>query len=163
MEKVIDLTQGRHAIIDSEDFEKVKKYKWHLMSNKAKTHFYARCNVYTKGKGKNIYLHRLIMNAEKGKLVDHKDGDGLNCKKSNLRISTQAQNQQNRKKFKSSTGYKNVVGKDRKTFRYTITVEGKRKYIGNFTKAVDAARAYDEHAKKLFGEFARLNFPENNV
>jgi hypothetical protein len=89
--KLIPLSQGYFAEIDDDDFEKINAHNWwvHIMRNK---YFYAEARI----NGKVISMHRFIMNCPKNKQIDHIDHDGLNNQKSNLRICTSRQNQQNK-------------------------------------------------------------------
>jgi hypothetical protein len=106
-------------------------------------------------------MHREILNAPAGVFVDHKDGDGLDNRKENLRIVTSAQNQQNRRKIsrKTTSKYKGVYfRRENKKYCALICCKGKRMHLGYFDNEIDAAKAYDQAAKKFFGEFARLNF-----
>ena len=110
-------------------------------------------------------MHRQIMKAPKGMVVDHIDGNGLNNRRSNLRICTPRQNQWNRcplKTRKQTSPFKGVqypTGKSRPYAR--IQYNGKTIHIGVFDSEVEAAQAYDRKAVELFGEFAYLNFPED--
>jgi hypothetical protein len=105
-------------------------------------------------------MHRVIMNAPSGMLVDHRDGNGLNNQKSNLRICNRKQNQQNRPmNSNNKSGYKGVCWNKRSNkWRSGIRVDNKDIFLGSFFCLVKAAKAYDEAAKKYFGEFAYLNF-----
>ncbi len=157
--KRISLTQGKFALVDDEDFERINQYKWYAGKNK-RTYYAGRhfCSRTT------IRMHRVIMNAPKGMEVDHRDGNGLNNCKGNLRFCTQSQNQQNQQALQGGTSlYKGVSShtKDKK-WRACITLNSKTYYLGNFYNEIKAALAYDEKAKELFGEFAYLNFPETN-
>jgi hypothetical protein len=101
------------------------------------------------------------MNAPAGSIVDHKYGDGLDNRKINLRIATEAQNRYNRRKTskRTSSKYKGVYYKKQcSKYCAVIGCNGKKTFLGHFDNEIDAAKAYDEAAKKLFGEFARLNF-----
>ncbi len=109
-----------------------------------------------------VYMHRIIMNPPDGKQVDHINGDGLDNRVENLRIATSSENNYNTGKQSNNTsGYKGVSWhKTRKTWQVLIGVGGRLIRIpGVFNSAEDAARAYDEAAKKYHGVFARLNFP----
>ena len=102
-------------------------------------------------------LHRLIMKAQKGQEIDHKDGNPLNNLISNLRIATRAQNQQNRKLHKNNTsGFKGVV-KTPFGWRAQLRINGKLKYFGHYTTKEVAALAYNEASKNHFGQYGRLN------
>ena len=91
--KEIPLTMGEVALIDDEDYEEVSKYKWSVSKNSKI--LYAVTRVGEIGNKKRVSLHRFIMNY-KGKLyVDHKDGNGLNNCRNNLRLCTNQQNQWN--------------------------------------------------------------------
>ncbi len=113
------------------------------------------------GGWKNIFMHREIMNAPAGKIVDHRDRAGLNNTKKNLRLVTRAENSRNCKKTNKPTSskYRGVswYGR-RKRWRVQIRYNGMRKHLGFFKNEDDAARAYDEAAKRHHGEFAGLNF-----
>ena len=105
------------------------------------------------------------MNAPKGMVVDHIDGNGLNNRKSNLRICTKAQNVHNsRPRTNTSSKYKGVFwNKANKKWSATIHKGDKWTYIGGFDDEKEAARAYDRKAAEFFGEFAYLNFPEKTA
>lgn len=155
----IQLTQGYVALIDDEDYERVNYFKWHVF--KRKTNKYAQaqaCRV--NGKNKIISLHEIILpNIPIGYERDHIDGNGLNCQKSNLRVVTHIQNMQNKKHIDNKTSkYKGVCRtKGEKRYRCAICVNKKVIYIGKFDCEIDAAMAYNEMAKKHFGEHAALN------
>jgi len=152
--KFIPLIRGGFAIVDGDDYAKLAEYKWYCEHN---------CNTSYAVRSKNhkrIYMHRQILNAPNGKVVDHKDGNGLNNLRSNLRLCTKTQNMRNRRPWLScSSRYKGVSwDKSSKKWRARITFNGKKSHIGQFDDEVEAARAYDREAKELFGEFAYLNF-----
>lgn len=140
------------AVVDDCDFEMVKNHNWTVVNINGK--FYAT----TKISRVTIYLHAFILGI---KYVDHKDGDGLNCRRENIRACTYSQNMQNRIPF-NGRKYKGVYFY-KKTGRYfsQITINKKKIYLGLCETKEDAARKYDIAAKQYFGEFARLNFPEN--
>lgn len=157
--KEIPLTQGKVALVDDKDFEKLNKHKWCL--TKQGNVFYAkRCT--TRPVNKTIYMHREIMGFPLGLGIDHKDTDGLNNQKSNLRICAHSGNGCNRPKTKTNTsGYKGVYYFKRdNNFQAKIMLNKKSVHIGYFNNAREAAVAYDAVAAILHGEFARLNFPE---
>ena len=100
------------------------------------------------------------MDAPKGLFVDHINHDGLDNRKSNLRLCTQRQNNQTQRPRGKTSKYKGVYWNKRaKKFMASICIDGKKKSLGYFIDEVAAAKSYDKAAKKLFGEFAYLNFP----
>jgi hypothetical protein len=108
-----------------------------------------------------ISIHREIMNAPDGLLVDHKNGDGLDNRRSNLRLATHSQNQCNKLKIKTKVTSQYVgvhFDKRRSQWATSIRNNGKTIWLGRFDSEIDAAKAYDQAAKKHHGEFARLNF-----
>ncbi len=113
------------------------------------------------GKRKNQRLHRLIMNLTDRNLeVDHINGNKLDNRRSNLRIVTRFQNAKNVGPHKDKKGpYKGVYYKSKNTFRVVIQADGVTHRRFGFRTEEEAARAYDELAKQLHGEFAYLNFP----
>jgi hypothetical protein len=108
-----------------------------------------------------ISMHREIMNANDSRFVDHRNCDSLDNRKSNLRFATQAENIHNRRKRKNATSQYIGVFFRKDTRKWVGKImDGKKQIIlGNFDNEIDAAKAYDEAAKKYHGEFARLNFP----
>ena len=149
--KTIKLTQGKVALVDDEDYDFLMQWKWHItMGGSRKTYYACRAKRIPR------LMHNVLLNPPKGMQVDHKDRDGLNCQRSNLRICTHGENQMNKGVWAKS-GYKGV------TIYAHIGGGGNKKALGTFTTAEAAARAYDKEAKKLYGEFALLNFPENQV
>ncbi len=102
-------------------------------------------------------LARVIVNPPPSLLVDHKNGDVLDNRRSNLRVCTKIQNGQNRKLGKNNTtGFKGV-SRHRKNFKASIKLAGKAIHLGTFNNPLEAARAYNDAALRCFGEFARVN------
>ena len=102
------------------------------------------------------HLHRLVMDPGEKMMVDHIDGNGLNNLRENLRVCTNSENQRNRRKHKGLSKFKGVKPTPWNTWEATI----QKTHIGTFPTEDQAARAYDEKAKELFGEYANLNFPD---
>lgn len=147
---------GRHEVlVDDEDFELVSKYRW-CLAVRGKTR-YAYC-IEKENRSVIIYMHRLIL-ANPAQHVDHKDQNGLNNQKSNLRLGSKAQNLMNRGVNKNNkTGFKGVSFNPR-TKKYRVAIMYKRKWIsgGEFINSSLAAKRYNELALRHFGEFAKLN------
>jgi hypothetical protein len=150
--KEIKLTQGKFAQVDDEDFEWINQWKWY--AQKSNKYIYAA----RYSKGKYYYMHRVIMNPDLLHEVDHKDRNGLNNQKNNLRICSHQQNAMNSKSREGSSKYIGVCYKD-KYITAQIVINNKTIHLGYFKTEEDAAFARDLKAKELFGEFANLNFP----
>lgn len=153
--KLVPLTRGLDAIVDADDFEKVSAFNW-VAGMRRDGKAYAYCSDQ-----KFPAMHRLVVgNPPKEFWVDHINCNTLDNRKSNLRLVTAAQSNMNRtKRVGSKTKYKGVGSHPNGKFKSTITVEGKGIHLGYFFTQEEAARRYDEEAKKRFGEFAHLNFP----
>ena len=158
--KEIELTRGCIALVDDEDFERLSKWKWRVVEY-FRSKYALRYGI-KDGKSQTILMHRDIMEAGKGVCVDHKDKDGLNNQKENMRFSTVAQSQYGRRLNRNSTtGYKGVYwAKVKKRFIAQIYKNGERVHLGCFVEVIDAAEAYNQAAMLFFGEFARLNIIE---
>ena len=116
--------------------------------------------VYRVTGGKYIFMHRLIMNAPPGKVVDHFNANRQDNRRANLRLCSQAQNIRGRRKFRGTSQFKGVSWNKRiRKWVASIFCDGKYIWLGHFGDEVEAARAYDKAARELFGEYARLNFP----
>ena len=156
--KEIILTQGKVAIVDDEDFEYLNQFKWFV--NNINEKLYVRRNIRLfKNKQTTILMHRFIMKADKGMIIDHLDGNPLNNQKNNLRICTHAENMRNSKIPKNNTsGFKGVsFVKKHNRYESSIRINNKKIYIGYYIDPIDAARAYNAAALKYHGEFAHLN------
>jgi hypothetical protein len=155
----IPLTQGKHAMVDAEDYDRVKRHKWCL--SRVGNRLYA----YRKHHGKTQRMHQFIMNPPKGKVVDHHDGNGLNNRRCNLRICTPQQNACNHRRRKepgASSPYIGVYRYKGQPDKWYVKVQcrGDVTNLGPFDSAIEAARARDRLAVELFGEYASLNLPE---
>jgi hypothetical protein len=150
---------GLSAEIDDADAELVSIYKWMVLGPTIK-YATTTTNIHF---GKHILMHRLICGLTHGdkREVDHIDGNGLNNKRTNLRICSRAENARNRKKNKNnSMGFKGVYkqksGNKTKPYRGIVGFRGKRYRSKYFSTAEEAHAAYCEIAKRLHGEFARF-------
>jgi len=154
--KQIPLSQGKFALVDDEDYERVNQYKWCINSNGYAVTSYRDSN----GKRKAMKMHRFILNLNKGdSLVDHRDTIRINNQKYNLRVASFVENLRNQKINKNNkSGFKGVrLHKPSSLYIAQIGINGKQKHIGYFKCPVEAAKAYNEAAIKYFGEFAQLN------
>ncbi len=160
----IPLTKGLVAIIDDEDAH-LAAFKWYAA--KIRHVYYAQRQEPTPGaprRQRTICLHREVMRAPAGVKVDHANRDGLDCRRSNLRVASTSQNTQNSRLYNTNrSGFRGVqrnrrVGPGGRVWMAYITVFGKRLYLGSRHTAEEAARVYDDAARLYFGEFASLNF-----
>ena len=156
--KTITLTQGQVALVDDEDYPPLSLHRWYAQWEPHGKTFYAARHVRELGKKKTITMHRMVMNALPNQTVDHWDHNGLNNRKENLRLCTGTQNQANQKKVRGSSQFKGVCFlKKRNKWLCSIGFKNKTYFIGHFNNEVDAARAYNSAALKLFGGFALIN------
>lgn len=156
--KEIQLTRGFITQVDDEDYEYLNQFNWHILVKG--NNIYATT---TKKNSKDIgtrLMHRWIMKNPKGMFIDHKDGNGLNNQKNNLRVCTVGQNNMNRFITWGKSRYKGPV-KYKNRWAAFISLDNKNTYLGSFKEEIDAAKAYDKAAKIHHGEFANINFPEN--
>lgn len=161
--KKIALSRGLFALVDDDDYEFLNQWKWY--ARKDRHNYYALRNDYKRLDAgvyyqKTIFMHRLIMAvSESHILVDHRDNDGLNNQKNNLRICTHQENSMNKKKrVKSSSVYKGVTWHKRiKRWEAQIQFKGKHYHLGFYDVESEAADAYDSASKKHHGDFAKNN------
>lgn len=152
--KIIQLNQrkgvkGFVSKVDDEDYEILSKYKWHTNKSKSGS-IYARSGI--------GFIHRLVMKANKGQIIDHVDRDGLNNQKSNLRFCNRSQNACNKKSKQNGTSkYFGVYRQLNYNWISRITYNRRLYYLGTFKIELNAALAYNKKAIELHGEFARLN------
>ena len=158
--KEIQLTQGKVAIVDDEDYKYLNQWKWHTQESRPGK-FYAARNISVNGKKKIELMHRLILKLDTTAIhVDHIDNDGLNNTRKNIRACNNTENQRNRSKsINNKSGFKGVSWhKLQKKYQAHISDNNSRLiYLGRFTCPIEAARAYNAAALIHHGEFARLN------
>ncbi len=155
MKEIIVGIRGKYkAIVDDEDFEWLSNFKWQIYN--PRQYPYA---VTILSNGKQLLMHRMILNAPRELIVDHKDGNGLNNQRSNIRLCTRKENVRNCPRYSHNTsGYKGVcwIAPKRK-WRAQYQIDRKCKVVGYFDNIIDAARAYNKAIKIAFGEFASPN------
>lgn len=158
----IPLTKGFIAIVDGEDFETLNIHKWY--AHMSRDNAYARRDTYINGKRGSIFMHRFLLGISDPKMqVDHINGNTLDNRRENLRAATNQQNNRNQLGIKSNntSGYRGVhFYKRTKQFIAYIRKENKKKkHLGYFSTAEEAAKAFDKAAKEMYGEFCgKLNF-----
>lgn len=151
---IIELTQGKFALISNRDVARVNQYSW--WADRRRKIWYARGEI----EGKLIYLHRFILDLPPGSRINHKDGNGLNCTRGNMIRCT---NQQNCWAFQTKRGrtsrYRGVSWFKRDScWRAYLVLNGKQFHLGYFDDEKEAARSYDRAARKYFKGFASPNF-----
>ncbi len=149
----IKLTQGKFTLVDDEDFEWLNQFRWHYHTNGAE-------RIVTINKKRfHVFMHNVILKTPKGFFGDHEDLNNLNNQRYNLRVATRQQNGVNRKRQpQNKSGYKGVAwNKLHEKWHAYIYNMGKQIHLGYFLTKKEAAKAYDQESKKLFGEFSRPN------
>jgi hypothetical protein len=150
----IKMLSGQFVIVDAEKIKHLNQWNWSIGSNG-----YPKRQFRLNGKNKTVYLHREVLKSSHH--IDHVSGDKTDARSCNLRECDPCKNLQNRdKQINNTSGFKGVHFLKR-TGRYQAQIRAnhKRWHIGYFSTAEEAAHAYDDKAREVHGEFARLNFP----
>ena len=156
--KQIPLTQGKIALVDDEDYERLNRHRWYAQKSRY-TYYAVRKSSRKQGKQRTIYMHKEILDIPLGFETDHKNHFGLDNRKANIRSCTRGENQHNRRQQNGASKYKGVTWyKGLRKWQAQIRFDGKTIHLGQFYLEIDAARTYDRKAKELFGEFAHTNF-----
>lgn len=158
--RTIPLTGGLVAWVDEADYATLIRFRWRAHRG-GHTHYAIR----SVGK-KAVLMHRQLLNAAPREEIDHRDLDGLNNRRSNLRVCSNRQNHQNqRPRSDRKTAFKGVSAYSQRPglWRARICLHGKRLHLGCFDSAEAAALAYDNAARLYFGAFARTNFGESET
>ena len=155
---IIASNNSGKALVDKDVAHDLEKYKWHV---KKDGYMYRNASTeeLKRGMPRSIAMHRQLMGFPKGKTIDHINHNKLDNRLSNLRVASYADNQANSRKLKrTSSKYKGVRYHRRDNVWHAyITIKGKQKHLGTFKSEKDAAQAYNNAAKRFFGEFALLN------
>jgi hypothetical protein len=161
---IVDLTRGYHAVVDAADAPLVANYSWYALVQRRRDgspRVYAQASMPRVGaKRRRVMLHRLILGLTAADRfeVDHADGDGLNNKRSNLRVATRSENAANRRvNSNNRLQVKGVCLRPGGKFEANIKVNGELRYLGCFETVEEAAAAYNHAALKRSGDFARLS------
>jgi hypothetical protein len=157
------LTSGLVALIDVDDLPLLQGYRWHPQRSPKTT--YAQANGPSEnGRQPTFRMHRLILGATAGQFVDHRNGNGLDNRRENLRLCDRGQNNRNAQRRRdNTTGYKGVTTARSGRFRAQIHAGGRRAALGHFATAVEAAYAYNLVAAIAHGEYAQLNVIDSGV
>jgi hypothetical protein len=160
--KEILLGRGMIALVDDDDYESIADYRWFAVWGGSDGVWYARRLSRHQGKAKTVRMHRVIMNAPVGTQVDHINGNGLDNRKSNLRLASPSENQRNRNRpaAHNKSGFRGVCAYG-KRWRAAITpTKGKNITLGYYDSPQEASAAYEAKARELFGEFYRAPVQE---
>lgn len=146
---------GSVALLDDEDAEFMNRYKWRISSD---GYVVRKAKINGNPDGQ-MRMHRVVIGAETGQMVDHINGNKLDNRRENLRIASNRENQQNRSKEEGCASKFKGVALDKKLgkWRSQITATGKTHYLGTYACEHEAGHAYNKAAIQYFGEFARLN------
>lgn len=156
--RIIWLTCGAPVFVDAPDYEALAAHRWYLHPQG-----YAMRTAVMDGKRTTIYMHREILGATTEELIDHRNHDGLDNRRANLRRCNRSQNNQNaRGRYNRRSKYKGVAwDSSRQRWRAEVVANGSTRFVGRFDDERSAALAYDRAAREQYGEFACLNFPED--
>lgn len=160
MTKEIPLSRGLVALVSDEDYERVSAFKWYAAAPAPDNRAYYAGRVLDRY-GKILFLHRFIVGAKDGEVVDHINRNPLDNRRENLRICDKSTDLQNRSKKAGASSKYVGVALHKSTGRYQacISKNGVHYSLGSYASEEEAARAYDDAALKHYGEYARLNFP----
>lgn len=156
MTKTIPLSQGKVTLVDDEDYDWLNQWKWCADAGKNNIMYAIRKEnigrIDGKYKRKKIRLHRAIIGAKKGEIVDHINGDGLDNRKTNLRIVTHRQNCQNLHINKTSEYPGVSFDRSKRKWAAHIRINKKTKFLGNFNSEIEAFNTYKRAVHELIGE-----------
>jgi hypothetical protein len=159
---LIPVGQGRYAIVDADDYERLAKYKWQVQSNGHTLYAYRYSSRSGGKKSQRVWMHNEIIAIPEGLVCDHINRKGLDNRKANVRSATSSQNCCNRHRRVKTTSRYRGVSQDTRSNKWIaqIRANGRNIHLGVFDDEVEAAKTYDTAARKYHGEFAVLNFPD---
>lgn len=158
MVREVPLTQGKVALVDDDDFDRVMRHKWCAVFMPSGSHWYAKRGISQEGKTFNCFLHRFILGVPDGVKVDHENNDGLDCRKENMRVASSRQNGRNVGAPRSNTsGFKNVI-KCGSRWGVRIKTDSGPKGFGTYRTIEEAAAVADAAIRRFHGEFGRPLF-----
>ena len=160
--KTISLTQGKVALVDDENFERLNVYRWYTrkLVLKSRVTYYAVRNLAYAGKQRTVQMHRQILGLTDSRIqTDHQNGDGLDNQNKNLRVATPTENQRNqRKRINCSSEFKGVCWhKAARKWEAYIRINGQRQHLGLLETEKAAAAVYDQAARHEFSDYALTN------
>lgn len=151
--KTITTTCGRAVIVNDDDYNRLASFQWYFGRYRGREYAFARPD----GR-KTIYMHTMLLGKVRGFEIDHRNGNGLDNRRENLRHVTPAQNQANQRRTRGRSKFKGVTW-DSIMNRWAARIypAGKSKRLGRFKTEIEAAKAYDAAAVEVWGEYAATN------
>lgn len=148
----VTLTRGKEVIIDLADLPLVQVARWHAYQSSNTWYARGRPEPWPKPE---LQLHTWLMKPPRGFLIDHRDGDGLNCRRGNMRLANKSQNTANRfREQPNATGFRGIRLLPSGRYQAAVTLMGRRIALGTYATPEEAYQAYCEGARKYHGEFA---------
>lgn len=157
----IPLTNGMFAIVDDFNFARLSKFTWSCRRTPTNKSPYAQTSI---GR-RSVQMHQLVLPPTIGKIIDHRNGDGLDNRRANLRLTDYKGNARNARWSKAgcASKYKGVIRRDTRWQARLRTKDGSiNLHLGMYDTEEDAALAYDRAARIHYGEFACTNFHEDD-
>lgn len=159
--KQIALSRDKFALVDDDDYEWLNQWKWHTLNCRNDLLYARRTTLKEHGVRKGVLMHRMILGITDPKIqVDHKNSNGLDNRRSNIRICPSGANPKNARKWITPTSSRfKGVSWHKRDLKWTaqIRIDGELQHLGNFLSEIEARDAYDHAALRLHGEFAKPN------
>lgn len=160
--KTIELTKGYQTIVDDADYDALMQYSWHAHVDRNRMVYASTSLKRQDGTRPRLFMHNLLMGKRTGFTADHKNRNGVDNQRENLRWATRAQNMSNRIFPVGVSGFRGVQpSQGSGKWRVFIKKDKKTRYGGTYSDPRDAAIKYDALARELHGNFAMCNFPTN--